>query len=161
MKDTVAMYITIPLRRSTMKNTTPEEMVRSALAAGKISPDRKQWAMDYAARDPKGFEVFVNKAVSIPPVTPKRAKEREIDETQRMINALFGVDDETFRKYGRAESRPGKDDDADETQRIINRLFGIDEPRQEANKSDLDDTQRHINRLCGVDDETFLKHGGR
>lgn len=144
-----------------MKNTTPEEMVRAALAAGKISPDREQWAMDYAARDPKGFEVFLNKAVAIPPVTPKRAKEREIDETQRMINALFGVDDETFRKYDPGESRPGKDGDADETQRIINRLFGIDEPRQEANKSDLDETQRHINKLCGVDDETFLKHGGR
>ncbi|MBP7527551.1 MAG: hypothetical protein KA801_06495 [Syntrophorhabdaceae bacterium] len=143
-----------------MKNTTPDEMVRSALATGKISPDREQWARDYATRDPKGFEVFVNKAVAVPVVKHVPVKERKIDETQRMINALFGVDDETFRKYA-VESEEGRKDDTDETQRIINRLFGIEESRPRANESALDETQRQINSLCGVDDETYLKHGGR
>jgi len=161
MEDTVAMCITIPLRRSAMKNTTPEEMVRFALASGKISPDQERWARDYATRDPRGFEVFVNKAVAVPFAKSEPVTETKIDETQRMINALFGIDDETYRQYGPMGTETGEENAVDETQRIINRLFGIDEPRQEANKSDLDETQRHINSLCGVDDETYLKHGGR
>jgi len=161
MSDVTMMCLTIPLRSDVMKKATPEEMVRSALMSGKIGPDREQWARDYATRDPKGFEVFVNKAVAIPAARTEPAKEREIDETQRMINALFGVDDETFRKYGPEATTTSKGEDADEIQRIINRLFGIEEPRQGTGKTDLDETQRHINKLCGVDDETFLKHGGR
>jgi hypothetical protein len=160
MSDVEAVCLTIPLRSDVMKNRTPEEMVRSALARGKIGPDQEKWAMEYATRDPKGFEVFGNKAVAIPPATPAKDKEKEIDETQRMINALFGIDDETFKKYGPGDAQAGAGEDADDTQRIINRLFGIEEPRRGADAKDLDDTQRHINRLCGVDDETFLKHGG-
>lgn len=161
MKDIETVCLTIPLRRSVMKNTTPEEMIRYALTSGKIAPDQEQWARDYAAQDPKGFEIFMSKAVAVPPVTQRPAKEKEVDETQRMINALFGIDDETYRQHGFAGPQAGEGKDADETQRIINRLFGIEESRCGVSEKDLDGTQKRINSLCGVDDETFLRHGGK
>lgn len=161
MKDTVAVCLTIPLRRNVMKNITPEEMVRSALTSGKIAPDQEQWARDYAERDPRGFEIFMNKAVAVPHVTQRPAKEKGIDETQRMINALFGIDDKTYRQHGPAGPQAGEGEDTDETQRIINRLFGIEEPGPGVSEKDLDGTQKRINSLCGVDDETFLRHGGK
>ncbi len=128
--------ITIPLRRHIMISREITEKVQTAINQGKIRPDQKQWAIDYAKRDPEGFEVFVAKAPGIPVMqeTPARDAD-EIDETQRMINALFGIDDETFRKYhGSIEHVP---------------TTGIDE------------TQRAINRMCGVDDETYRKFGKR
>jgi hypothetical protein len=160
MSDVEAVCLTIPLRSDVMKNRTPEEMVRSALARGKIGPDQEKWAMEYATRDPKGFEVFVNKAVAIPPATPAKDKEKEIDETQRMINALFGIDDETFKKYGPRRCAGGCGRGCRRHAEDHQPPLRIEEPRRGADAKDLDDTQRHINRLCGVDDETFLKHGG-
>lgn len=170
VRDTVLMGIIMPLRRNEMVYATAADMVRAALESGKISADQKQWATDYATRDPEGFQVFMNKAIAVPRTDPEPARKAEIDETQKLINALFGIDDETFRKHGPSASASAGEGDIDETQRLINRLFGIvDETFGEYNRSTsyhtesgaIDEAQRHINSLCGVDDETYLKHNSK
>jgi hypothetical protein len=114
--------------------------VNKAIKDGKIRPDQKAWALDYAGKDPAGFEVFIAKAPSIPQVperflSPESA--REIDETQRMINSLCGVDEETYREHSPKED-------------------AADQPR-----GDVDEVQALINKLCGVSDETFMKYRGQ
>lgn len=42
-----------------------KEKVDAAIAAGKITPAQKTWAVDYCSRDPKGFDAFVGSAPAI------------------------------------------------------------------------------------------------
>ena len=97
--------------------------------------------------------------------------QNEINEFQRQINNMCGVDDDTFAKYGpQSEQTGGQGVDSasslDETQRLINTLFGIeDESKQVLGDSGeqeamepLSETQRLINKLMGVDDETWEKY---
>lgn len=43
-------------------------LVMNALKQGKISAAQKEWAKEYALKDPKGFEAFVAKAPTVVPV---------------------------------------------------------------------------------------------
>lgn len=54
-----------------------EALVTKAMGAGKITPDQKEWADEYALRDPSGFETFVTKA----PVVIHLDKLPEKDDT--------------------------------------------------------------------------------
>ncbi|MDP1991960.1 MAG: hypothetical protein Q8K00_13170 [Syntrophales bacterium] len=96
-----------------------------------------------------------------------------IDECQRKINALMGVSDEDFLKYGGSEAMPCKAGPSassviDDQQRMINKQCGVSDEDFIANQStissqkdpSIDDTQRKINELAGVDDETFNKYSG-
>lgn len=120
-----------------MNNSQIREKVQAAIAQGKIRQDQAAWAINYATKDPASFEVFINKVQPLPSI-PKAPQESTIDETQRMINSLFGIDDETFKKYSSSRN------EADQTgQEDLNAI---------------DETQRMINKICGVDDETFKKY---
>ncbi len=70
----------------------------------KLTPAQKDWAMDYAKRDPEGFAVFLNKSPYIvlkskvagdPP-----AGDAALDGTQVQVNKMLGIDAETFKKFG-------------------------------------------------------------
>lgn len=80
------------------------EAVEIAMNAGKITPAQKDWATDYAKRDLAGFKVFADKApvvvVQNRVVDPKKPEGSAIDETQKEINKLCGVDEETYKKFG-------------------------------------------------------------
>jgi len=79
------------------------DLVALAMKDGKITPAQKDWADEYAKRDPDGFRVFVAKAPVVvvmgKVVTPDKTGEGAVDETQTQINKLCGIDDETFKKY--------------------------------------------------------------
>lgn len=45
-----------------------QQAVTEALKAGKLQPTQKDWALDYAARDPEGFKAFIDKAPRLVPV---------------------------------------------------------------------------------------------
>jgi hypothetical protein len=119
-----------------------ELMVNKAIEDGKISPDQKAWALDYARKDFAGFQVFVGKAHAAPDVPERYLSDspvHEVDEVQQLINKMCGVDDETFQTYSPdAVIRANK---------------------SQENGSEIDETQRMINALFGIDDETFRKYG--
>lgn len=156
-----------------MKKTTAAEMVQMALNKKKIKPEQTRWAMEYANRDPESFQVFVSKAVTIPDISVPGHKPGVIDETQRQINKMCGVDDKTYQKYGPHSSANEKDNAAlsepqDDTQRLIGSLLSIDDGMvTECNSSrsgdsardpQIDEAQRLINILCGVDAATFRRY---
>ena len=133
--ETVMMTTTIPLQQGHgTSQTSPIKEVQAALNTGKIRPDQVKWAEDYFLSDPESFKVFISKAI---PFSLAPASMHSIpvpaDETQRRINQLMGVDDETIQKNSAPAStiRDG---------------------------SSIDETQRRINQLMGVDDETFMKY---
>lgn len=83
-----------------------DDLVVQALADGKITPAQKEWADEYALRDPEGFKVFMLKAPVVLPLGGKLttlggrpANPDDLDETQLSINKMMGVETETFKKY--------------------------------------------------------------
>lgn len=81
-----------------------EELVTLAMKEGKITPAQREWALDYALKDPEGFKVFVSKT---PVVVPRgevsnllRAKGNTVaDELQLSINKMLGISEESFKKF--------------------------------------------------------------
>jgi phage I-like protein len=81
-----------------------EDAVAFAMNVGKITPAERQWALDYAKRDPEGFKTYVNK-------TPVKVHRGELardgafsrsvahDEVQVSVNRMLGVSDEMHRKH--------------------------------------------------------------
>jgi len=72
---------------------------------GKITPAQREWALDYAVKDPEGFKVFVSKT---PVIVPRceisnllRAKKThtEVDELRLSVNKMLGISDESFKKF--------------------------------------------------------------
>lgn len=145
-----------------MKQANATEMVEIAINSRKIRPDQKQWAMDYATRDPKGFEVFVSKTIAMPEFANPSSR-IDNNETQQLINTMCGVDDETWEKYGpNGASNADQSTSPDETQRLINMLFEKDDTEiLDAAGQPIDETQRLINKLMGVDATPFRKYGTR
>ena len=85
---------------------TKTELVTKAIKEGKITPAQKEWAEDYARRDPKGFEVYISKAVVVVPVDQritgdeKPKPETGLTDTQQQINKMTGISKETWEKFG-------------------------------------------------------------
>ena len=83
-----------------------DALVDEALRSGKLAPASRQWAEQYAERDPEGFRQFLATAPAVVPVggptvpgggpTPATA---QIDETQAAVNRMLGIAPETFAKH--------------------------------------------------------------
>lgn len=84
-----------------------DDAVAAALAAGKITPDQKSWADDYARRDLAGFNTFVAKAPVVIPTGKlpgqKHTQDVSVDETTLAVAKLFGNTAEDLKKYAPAE----------------------------------------------------------
>lgn len=65
--DTTAELASLKAR---LADRDANDLVADALKAGKISAAQKEWAKDYAVKDPEGFRIFVAKAPQVVPVTP-------------------------------------------------------------------------------------------
>lgn len=81
------------------------EAVTTAIAKGKITPDQKDWAMDYAMKDLEGFATFVAKAPQVVPVDKLPGKKDamdnvELNETTMQVAGMMGVSDDDLKKYG-------------------------------------------------------------
>ncbi|MBW2560798.1 MAG: hypothetical protein JRE40_08085 [Deltaproteobacteria bacterium] len=81
------------------------ELVASALAAGKITPDQKDWATKYAESDAAGFTTFVAKAPVVVPLSKLPGKSHESDTAELdgavlQVAKLMDVSAEDIKKYG-------------------------------------------------------------
>ncbi|MFH2011688.1 MAG: phage protease [Pseudomonadota bacterium] len=86
-----------------------EDLVAIALKEGKTSPaELDAWGRDLALKNPDQFRLIVlsRPAGSVVPIDKIPQKKdnggpAELDDAQRSINKLCGVDDETFKKYNK------------------------------------------------------------
>jgi len=86
-----------------------DDAVKSAIAAGKITPDQKEWAAKYASEDLKGFQIYVASAPVVVPVDPLPTgntppadpDDPTKDENVMAIAAKLGVTADDLKKYGR------------------------------------------------------------
>lgn len=82
------------------------ELVIKALKSGKISAAQKDWAEEYALKDPEGFNKFVEKAPQAVPmgeieIENSKRDDGKIGETTMAVCKMLGVSKEDFEKYGK------------------------------------------------------------
>lgn len=82
-----------------------DDLVLQAMKDGKISPAQKEWALEYALKDSKGFAAFVDKAPQVVPVgeiqySDKALKDKSPDEATMKICKALGLTEEDIKKYG-------------------------------------------------------------
>ncbi|MEF2965661.1 phage protease [Paenibacillus sp. M1] len=82
-----------------------DELVTKALKDGKISAAQKEWAEEYALKDPQGFAKFVDKAPQTVPlgeldIEANKDKAPIDDELTLAICKQLGVSKEDLEKYG-------------------------------------------------------------
>ncbi|MCY9771139.1 phage protease [Paenibacillus alvei] len=83
-----------------------DELVTKALKDGKISAAQKAWADEYALKDPKGFQKFVEKAPQVVPVGEidftdgERRGAQKQDEVSMTVCKMLGISDDDLQKYG-------------------------------------------------------------
>ncbi len=77
-----------------------ETLIREALSDGRLTPALAGWARSYAASDLDGFRRFIGSACPVVPLSGAHREARtRIDGPQAGVNALLGIDDETFARY--------------------------------------------------------------
>lgn len=87
-------------------NDDAEKSVVVALKAGKISTAQKEWAKEYALKDPQGFDKFVEKAPQVVPLDEieyetKELKQTGVDDATMVVCKMLGVSKEDIEKYGK------------------------------------------------------------
>jgi phage I-like protein len=83
-----------------------EDSVTLALKAGKLAAAQKDWATEYAMKDPSGFASFVEKAPQGVPVgelefEAKVNKAGGVDDDTLKVCKMMGVSKEDIDKYGK------------------------------------------------------------
>lgn len=82
-----------------------DKAVLVALKAGKISAAQKDWATEYALKDPEGFGKFVDKASVVVPVgeidIETKANKDVMNENTMIACKMLGVSKEDLEKYGK------------------------------------------------------------
>lgn len=91
-----------------MNKKEADELVLKALKEGKISKDQKEWAEEYALKDKKSFEKFLEKAPQVVPMgeiqVENSTKKVDLDdETTLEICKSMGVCPADIEKYGKDE----------------------------------------------------------
>lgn len=83
-----------------------DELVEMALKAGKIAPAQKEWAEQYALKDPAGFRAFIEHAPQVVPVGRdisgggKDDNKTALDDAAVLVCKQLGISHETYKKYG-------------------------------------------------------------
>ena len=90
-----------------LKQKEADDAVMMALKAGKITAAQKDWAKEYALKDRKGFDSFVEKAPAVVPVgkldTTEAPKAKEKFEVDEFILKATGLSKEDLEKYADKE----------------------------------------------------------
>lgn len=81
------------------------DAVDKAIAKGKVTPDQKDWAFDYAQKDPEGFAVYVTKAPQVVPVDDLPGGsggggDKSLDEATLAVAKQMDVDPGDLEKDG-------------------------------------------------------------
>lgn len=87
-----------------MAKKTADEAVENAMKLGKITASMKEWATEYALKDPAGFQAFVDKAPQAVPMgtfdKPETKKESGTPENLNMsVLKGMGLSAEDIKKY--------------------------------------------------------------
>ncbi|MEW5790027.1 MAG: phage protease [Pseudomonadota bacterium] len=88
-----------------------EAAVREAMSAGKLAPAMKDWALEYAKRDPEGFAAFVEKAPVIvsadaPAAAHSVASNADtLTDEERYVCAALGISESDFAAHKRAVTK--------------------------------------------------------
>lgn len=87
-----------------LRKRDADEIVAKALLEGKVTPDQKDWANEYANRDLDGFKTFVAKAPVVVPVKDLPHKKNKggavIDETVLSVAKMMGNTEDDVKQYG-------------------------------------------------------------
>ena len=91
--------------KQTIADRDATDLVTAALSVGKVTPDQKDWAQDYATKDPEGFKVYVAKAPVVVPVDKlpgktEKAKAGELTASDLQVASMMGVETDDVKKYG-------------------------------------------------------------
>ncbi len=90
-----------------LRQRDADDAVMMALKAGKITAAQKDWAKEYALKDRKGFDSFVEKAPAVVPVgkldTTEAPKNKEKVEVDEFILKATGLSKEDLEKYADKE----------------------------------------------------------
>jgi phage I-like protein len=81
-----------------------DDLVVAAMKAGKLTPAQKEWAEDYALRDPEGFRLFVAKSPQVVPTDPLKtisdAKAAGLQSAEeKEICRQLGISTELWEKH--------------------------------------------------------------
>ena len=81
-----------------------KEVVAKAMTDGKVTPDQKEWASEYAERDLEGFKLFAAKAPVVIPVgdlpEKKESGDAIVDDSVLSVAKLMGVTAEDIKQFG-------------------------------------------------------------
>lgn len=85
-----------------------DQRVDAALKAGKIAPAQKDWATQYALKDPAGFDSFVEKAPQAVPLGELHCNKdvtggAHMDDVTMEVCKQLGVNKDDIEKYGKAD----------------------------------------------------------
>jgi phage I-like protein len=88
-----------------LRQRDASEVVAKAMTEGKITPDQREWATQYAERDLEGFKIFAAKAPVVIPVgsLPGQTEKKDtaiVTDAVLTVAKLFGNTPEDIRKYG-------------------------------------------------------------
>ena len=89
-----------------MAERDASDLVAAAMGEGKVSPAQKDWATEYAKKDPEGFKIYVAKAPVVVPLKDLPGKTDEpaggrIEQATLDVGGLLGVSKEDLEKYGK------------------------------------------------------------
>lgn len=88
--------------KAKLEKKEADETVEIALKEGKITAAQKEWATEYALKDPNGFKKFMDKAVSVVPQGKLMLKDAPTQKTENVDIAILkncGVSIEDVKKY--------------------------------------------------------------
>ena len=66
--------------KTEIADTKAKDAVVAAMAKGKVTPDQKDWALEYAKNNLKGFETYVTKAPVVVPLDKLGEKTKKADD---------------------------------------------------------------------------------
>lgn len=90
-----------------MQEKKMQNLVEMALKAGKITAGQKEWAEQYALKDPKGFEGFVEKAPVVVPqgkMSLADAPKTSLEDVDTAILKNCGIDPKDVKKFLESEA---------------------------------------------------------
>ena len=98
----VALKLRVEQLEKQEKTRKADKLVEMALTDGKISAAQKDWAITYALSDPKGFELFAEKAPAVVPMGKLHtaADDRKKTDVDMMILKDMGVTKDDLKKFG-------------------------------------------------------------
>jgi phage I-like protein len=103
---TKTLSLEVASLRKELSEMKQNDIVQLALKEGKTSPDElEKWGRDLALKNPEQFKIIVlsRPAGSVIPIDQiliaKKGPDVAMDEMQKQINKMMGINDETFKKY--------------------------------------------------------------